>query len=102
MDEVKLHEPYELRQIDLSVLQAKLRQDDRGYYYAAITNPEYKLKVISPHNRDKDRLRLLLKYRLFKYLLSKNKVRYCECGNLIQDERRFVDICNSCLRRQND
>lgn len=93
-----LHEPYELRQIDLSVLRAKKHIDSNGYFFAKINNPAFKLKIISPHTRTYEELKILLKYRLFQYYLRTRKIKYCKCGNLINSHKVYIDLCNTCLK----
>lgn len=96
-----IHEPYELRQIDLSVLQAKPIFDEHTrFYHALIQNEKFKGKLITPFTRTLPELKILLKYRLFNYYLKTKQVRYCSCGNLIFDTRPYIDLCKECTAKE--
>jgi hypothetical protein len=99
-----LHEPYELTKIDLTELKASVKTDAKGFFYVEINNEEYRFKIISPHLRERDELRMIIKYMFFKEKLKRKEIRYCkECETeLIVDKRPFVDVCERCLVLMNE
>jgi hypothetical protein len=93
-----IHTPYELRQIDLKELQAKIIYKD-PFYQVRINNPKYQFKIKPYKGRSKEEAVIIMKYRLFKFLLEKNKIRYCaNCNNLIFNKPVYIDICNNCMK----
>lgn len=92
-----IHEPYELSLMNLKELNAKIIEMDNKVT-CTIQNPEYKYKVKPAITNTRDRLKIIMKYRLYKHLLKIKKIRYCPCGNLIMDSRPYVDICDDCLK----
>lgn len=96
---MKLHVPRDLQQIDLSVLRARIVYIEKlDKYTCVIGNPKY--QSIKPLTvRHKERLRILMRHELYKFLLRRKEIKYCECGNLIFDKRDFVDLCEECNNR---
>lgn len=105
MIENNIHEPYELRLIDLAELQATVKKDKDDRFFADIKNPKYRFnpKFNNPHLIKLEDLRIVLKLNLFYYKLNIEKsIRYCKvCNyNLILDSRKFVDLCDECSQKE--
>lgn len=99
--ETELHEPYELRMMDLSLLQGKIiKVENSTMFTCSIGNPKFKFKIHPYKDYRIDRLRMVMKYRLFTYLMEQGEIKYCDCGNLIFDNRKYVDICEKCLKEK--
>jgi len=93
-----MNEPIELQQIDLKELQAKIIVNKDETITCSIDNPVYKFKIRPYKCRNKEELKLIMKYRLFKYKLERNEIRFCDCGNLILDKRKYIDLCKECSK----
>jgi hypothetical protein len=97
-----VHEPRELKNIDLSILNGKIVYLPKEYkYIVEIGNEAYRKVLPTIKSNSKERVRLLAKYFLYRSYLQHNKGRYCECGEFIVG-KPSINICGICLGISND
>jgi hypothetical protein len=101
-----IKEPYELTFMDLKELQATIKTDDKGRLYADIKNTRYKQnpEFKNPHCHTLQELRIVLKLNMFNFKLKHKEIKICkQCEvNIIFDKRPFVDVCDECIKKENN